>query len=66
MRAFELKILLHVLAIGASEPGQNVVEYGVLIATIVLVVVLGTMAFGSLIEPWFASLAARITTVGTS
>ncbi len=65
MRAFELKLLLRLLAISASESGQNVVEYGVLIATIVLVVVLGTMAFGSQIQPWFASLAGRITTVGT-
>jgi hypothetical protein len=44
---------------------QNVVEYGLLIATIVIVVLLGVAKFGSLIEPWFAALAGRITTVGT-
>jgi Flp pilus assembly pilin Flp len=44
---------------------QNVVEYGLLIATIALVVLLGTFAFGSAVVPWFAVLAGRITTVGT-
>jgi Flp pilus assembly pilin Flp len=51
--------------ISATERGQNVVEYGLLIATIVLVVLLGITAFGRQIEPWFAMLAGRITTVGT-
>ena len=32
---------------------QNVVEYGLIIVTIVLVVLLGVMSFGHLIEPWF-------------
>ena len=41
------------------------VEYGLLIATIVLVVLLAIMAFGHLIEPWFAGLAGRVTTTGT-
>ncbi len=44
---------------------QDVVEYGLLIATIVVVVLIGTAAFGSQIMPWFASLAGRITTTGT-
>ena len=44
---------------------QNVVEYGLLIVTIVIVVLLGVTQFGYLIMPWFASLAGRITTVGT-
>ena len=47
------------------EKAQNVVEYGLLIAGIVLLVLLGVAKFGSLIEPWFAALAGRITTVGT-
>ena len=38
--------------------GQNVVEYGALIATIVLVVLLGVGAFGRQLEPWFAALTA--------
>jgi len=44
---------------------QDTVEYGLLIATIVIVVLLGVTQFGYLIEPWFAALAGRITTVGT-
>jgi len=44
---------------------QNVVEYGLLIASIGIVVLLGVAKFGSLIGPWFAALAGRITTVGT-
>jgi Flp pilus assembly pilin Flp len=48
-----------------SERSQNVVEYGILIATIVLVVLLVVTAFGNEIEPWFAQLGGHITTVGT-
>jgi hypothetical protein len=33
-----------------------------LIATIAIVVLLGVMAFGNLIQPWIISLASRITT----
>jgi Flp pilus assembly pilin Flp len=46
-----------------SYRGQNVVEYGVLLATIALVVLVGIMTFGSLIQPWFISLSQRITTL---
>lgn len=42
---------------------QNTVEYGLLIATIALIVLIGINAFGYLIAPWFASLASRITTM---
>jgi Flp pilus assembly pilin Flp len=48
-----------------ARAGQNTVEYGLIIATIVVVVLLGIASFGQLIEPWFALLAGRITTVGT-
>jgi Flp pilus assembly pilin Flp len=51
-------------AVAASD-GQNVVEYGVLIATIALIVLVGTATFGSLIRPWFEQLAGRIVTLGT-
>jgi Flp pilus assembly pilin Flp len=47
------------------ENGQNVVEYGLLIASIVVVVLIGITSFGHLIQPWFVSLANRLTTVGT-
>jgi pilus assembly protein Flp/PilA len=48
-----------------DESGQDVVEYGLLIATIAIVVLLGVGFFGSNINAWFASLAGKITTVGT-
>jgi Flp pilus assembly pilin Flp len=44
---------------------QNVVEYGLIIATIAVVVLLASVAFGQQIEPWFVQLAGRITTTGT-
>jgi Flp pilus assembly pilin Flp len=48
-----------------DEAGQDVVEYGLLIATIAIVVLIGVGIFGNNINAWFQSLAARITTVGT-
>ena len=48
-----------------DEAGQDVVEYGLLIATIAIVVLIGVGIFGSNIQIWFQNLAARITTVGT-
>ena len=58
--------LLHAIHdFGTDERGQDVIEYGMLIATIAMVVLLGTAAFGSQIKPWFEHLAGKITTVGT-
>ena len=48
-----------------DESGQDVVEYGLLIATISIVVLLATAAFGQNIGAWFNTLAGRITTTGT-
>jgi pilus assembly protein Flp/PilA len=48
-----------------DEDGQDVVEYGLLIATIAIVVLIGVGFFGSSISAWFQTLAARITTAGT-
>ena len=48
-----------------DESGQDVVEYGLLIATIAIVVLLATAAFGNNIGIWFNTLAGRITTTGT-
>jgi pilus assembly protein Flp/PilA len=48
-----------------EEDGQDVVEYGLLIATIAIVVLVGVGFFGNTISAWFKSLASRITTVGT-
>ena len=44
---------------------QNVVEYGLMMAAIVFVVLLGVASFGHLIQPWIASLASHVTTVAT-
>ena len=48
-----------------DESGQDVVEYGLLIVSIAVVVLLGIAKFGTVIEPWFVALAGRLTTVGT-
>ena len=48
-----------------DSSGQNVVETGMLVATIAIVVLVGINAFGTQIMPWFAQLAGRITTTGT-
>jgi pilus assembly protein Flp/PilA len=47
-----------------DEEGQDVVEYGLLIATIAIVVLIGVGIFGSNINAWFIGLAGRITTTG--
>jgi Flp pilus assembly pilin Flp len=47
------------------QRAQDVVEYGMIIATIAVVILLGVTTFGSQIKPWFEHLAAHITTVGT-
>jgi Flp pilus assembly pilin Flp len=47
-----------------DDSGQNVVEYGLLIATIAIVIVLATAAFGQSIGTWFNSLSGQITTIG--
>jgi Flp pilus assembly pilin Flp len=58
---------LHGVLLFASDRhlAQDVVEYGVIIAMIAMVVLLGVTAFGNQIKPWFEQLAAHITTVGT-
>jgi Flp pilus assembly pilin Flp len=48
-----------------DEDGQDVVEYGLLIATIAIVVLIATAAFGTEIQAWFDRLAGRITTTTT-
>ena len=45
--------------------GQDVVEYGLLIATIAIVVLVATTAFGASINDWFSRLAGRVTTTAT-
>jgi len=47
------------------QRGQNVVEYGLLMVTIVFVVLMVITTFGQQVEPWFMALAGRITTTGT-
>jgi pilus assembly protein Flp/PilA len=48
-----------------DEAAQDVVEYGLLIATIAIVVLIGIGFFGTNINAWFSGLAGRITTTGT-
>jgi Flp pilus assembly pilin Flp len=48
-----------------DEDGQDVVEYGLLIATIAIVVLIGVGIFGQNIRVWFQNLSTHITTVGT-
>jgi Flp pilus assembly pilin Flp len=49
----------------AEEEAQDVVEYGLLIATIAIIVLISTTAFGTQINAWFNRLAGRITTTVT-
>ena len=42
---------------------QDAVEYGLLLATIAIAVLLGMATFGHLIEPWFAALECRVMTI---
>ncbi|MCA1646775.1 MAG: Flp family type IVb pilin [Chloroflexi bacterium] len=48
-----------------EEDGQDVVEYGLLIATIAIVVLVATQLFGTSIQQWFGRLSGRITTTAT-
>jgi len=58
--------IYHMLSrLARDEVGQDVVEYGLIVATIAVVVLIGTMAFGNQIRPWFEHLAGMITTTGT-
>ena len=45
-----------------EEEGQDVVEYGLLVATIGVVVLVGTGLFGDNIKTWFSRLASKVTT----
>jgi len=51
--------------VGTRSRAQDVVEYGLLIATVALIVLVATTAFGQTVLTWFETLAGRITTVGT-
>ena len=46
----------------ARQRAQDTIEYGILIATIAIVVLVGINAFGYLLQPWLIALAQRITT----
>jgi Flp pilus assembly pilin Flp len=57
--------MLYLYVFLRDQSGQDVVEYGLLIATIAIVVLIGVGIFGNNINAWFQSLAGRITTTGT-
>ena len=48
--------------LSARLRAQNVLEYGLLMVTIAVIVLLGVNGFGHPIEPWFASLTHLVTT----
>ena len=52
-------------ALTSRALGQDVVEYGLIVATIAIVILVATASFGNQIEPWFQQLAGRITTTAT-
>jgi len=56
---------LFLIGLYRDETAQDVVEYGMIVATIAVVVLIGTMTFGNQIRPWFERLAGMITTTGT-
>jgi Flp pilus assembly pilin Flp len=58
------RVVVFLRGTASHERGQDVVEYGLIIAA-ALVVLLGTLAFGNLVGPWFQHLGASITTTGT-
>ena len=59
------RILQLVEQFAREENCQDVVEYGILIATIAIVILISTAAFGEQITVWFGRLAGRITTTAT-
>lgn len=54
-----------ILHFAGNEDGQDVVEYGILIATVAIVILISTTAFGNQITAWFNRLAGHITTTAT-
>jgi Flp pilus assembly pilin Flp len=56
---------LNLFRLVVDDSAQDVVEYGIVIATIAVIVLIGTMSFGNQIRPWFEHLAGLITTTGT-
>jgi Flp pilus assembly pilin Flp len=53
------------VALTSRALAQDVVEYGLIVATIAIIILVATVAFGNQLEPWFQHLAGRITTTGT-
>ena len=54
----------HIKSFIREDEGQDVVEYGLLIATIALIVLVGTGLFGDSINTWFGNLSSKIVTAG--
>jgi Flp pilus assembly pilin Flp len=48
----------------ADQCGRDLVDYGLIIATVVLVVLIGLRAYSDLIRVWYAALPGGITAVG--
>lgn len=65
MRILLSECTANLIGFVGHEQGQDVVEYGLLIATIAVVVLLVATGFGGQIHLWFNALAGEITTLGT-
>jgi Flp pilus assembly pilin Flp len=48
-----------------DERGQNVVDYGLMMALVVFVVLVGVNTFGQQLLPWLTRLSGLVTTIGT-
>ena len=46
------------------QRGQSVVEYGLLMASVGVALLLGANAFGAVLHAWYATLFTRITSTG--
>ncbi|MBO0884497.1 MAG: hypothetical protein J2P17_30025 [Mycobacterium sp.] len=49
----------------SSDPAQDTVEYGLIVAAIAIVVLLGVVYFGDRMMSWLLTLVGRVTTLGT-
>lgn len=53
----------HLERLVSSEDGQDVAEYGLLVAGVGLLVLVGTTSLGTNLYTWFGVLAAQITSM---
>ena len=54
------KLYVHGRTCVAGEEGATALEYGILVALIALVIIVGVTAFGGALNGFFSGLAARV------